>query len=256
MADPRALRISAALTTAVLALALAAGPVAGLPLMAVQTFVFAFGAVLGLQAQPYVLLARRIASRRAARAAAKAEATAADTAAGAPDANGTAAGQTDVRGATAAEPVPSTTPRATVAEVPFQVEQGIGMLLTASALLWGTLGAPIPFYVLGGIAAALALVNVVTGKSIGGALIHTLEHASTRASAQVGRLADAIDARAAARQAATAETGDEAMPSSLVDSTASATTRAIDFYDFEADNGDRPVVTATGDSRRADARVG
>lgn len=59
--DPRASRFGAAVTTVVLALVLVLGqgsPVGGF-LLTIQTLVFACGAVLGLQAQPYGWFYRR-----------------------------------------------------------------------------------------------------------------------------------------------------------------------------------------------------
>lgn len=64
--DPRGLRFAAAITGVVLALALLLGPPVGLVLLAVQTFVFAFGAVLGLRFQPYVVLFRTLVARQPA----------------------------------------------------------------------------------------------------------------------------------------------------------------------------------------------
>ena len=59
--DPRGPRFGAVITTVVLALILVLGPTSGLAvaLLAVQTLVFASGAILGLQAQPYGWLFRR-----------------------------------------------------------------------------------------------------------------------------------------------------------------------------------------------------
>lgn len=54
--DLRATRFSALITAIVLGLALVFGPVYGLPLIAVQTFVFAIGAILGMRVQPYVVI--------------------------------------------------------------------------------------------------------------------------------------------------------------------------------------------------------
>lgn len=58
------MRFSAAVTSVVLALAIIIGPPIGLVLLAVQTFAFAFGAVLGLQFQPYAMLYGRFLARR------------------------------------------------------------------------------------------------------------------------------------------------------------------------------------------------
>jgi len=57
--DPRAPRFAAAVTSVVLAGVLLAGPHAGLPLLAVQTFAFGAGALLGLRYQPYGWFYRR-----------------------------------------------------------------------------------------------------------------------------------------------------------------------------------------------------
>lgn len=54
--DRRATRFSAAVASAVLGLALVFGPVFGLPLIAIQTFVFAIAAVMGMQAEPYLVI--------------------------------------------------------------------------------------------------------------------------------------------------------------------------------------------------------
>lgn len=54
--DLRATRFSALVTTIVLGLALVFGPIFGLPLIAIQTFVFAIGAIMGMQSQPYLAL--------------------------------------------------------------------------------------------------------------------------------------------------------------------------------------------------------
>jgi hypothetical protein len=59
--DPRGPRFGAALTTVVLALALIlVGSQLGLVLLAWQTLVFALGAIVGLQAQPYGWLFRTV----------------------------------------------------------------------------------------------------------------------------------------------------------------------------------------------------
>ncbi len=59
--DPRGPRFGAVITTVVLALILVLGPESGiaLALLAIQTLVFAAGAVLGLGAQPYGWVFRR-----------------------------------------------------------------------------------------------------------------------------------------------------------------------------------------------------
>jgi hypothetical protein len=57
--DPRGPRFGAAITSAVLAGAVLAGPSFGLPLLAVQAVVFAAGALLGLRFQPYGWIFRR-----------------------------------------------------------------------------------------------------------------------------------------------------------------------------------------------------
>lgn len=53
LVDPRGTRFSAAITSAVLALALIAGPLLGLPLLIIQACVFGIGTLLGLRYQPY-----------------------------------------------------------------------------------------------------------------------------------------------------------------------------------------------------------
>lgn len=59
--DARGPRFGAAITTAVLAAAVAAGPTAlGAALIAVQTLVFGLGAFLGLQFQPYGIVYARV----------------------------------------------------------------------------------------------------------------------------------------------------------------------------------------------------
>jgi hypothetical protein len=59
--DPRGPRFSGAVTTVVLSLALVlAGTTAGTVLIAGQTLVFALGALVGLQAQPYGIAFRRL----------------------------------------------------------------------------------------------------------------------------------------------------------------------------------------------------
>jgi len=59
--DPRGPRFAAAVTTVVLALALVlVGTTAGTVLIAWQTLVFALGALVGLQAQPYGFVFRRL----------------------------------------------------------------------------------------------------------------------------------------------------------------------------------------------------
>jgi len=60
--DPRGPRFGAVITTVVLALILILGPASGLAiaLLGVQTLAFAAGAILGLQAQPYGWLFRRV----------------------------------------------------------------------------------------------------------------------------------------------------------------------------------------------------
>lgn len=61
MVDPRGPRFGAAVTTVVLALALVLmGTAAGTVLVAWQTLAFALGALVGLQAQPYGVLFRRL----------------------------------------------------------------------------------------------------------------------------------------------------------------------------------------------------
>ena len=59
--DPRGPRFGAAVTTVVLAVALVLmGTIAGTVLVAWQTIVFALGALVGLQAQPYGIVFRRL----------------------------------------------------------------------------------------------------------------------------------------------------------------------------------------------------
>lgn len=65
--DPRGPRFGAAVTTVVLAVALVlVGTTAGTVLVAWQTLVFALGALVGLQAQPYGWLFRRVVRPRLA----------------------------------------------------------------------------------------------------------------------------------------------------------------------------------------------
>lgn len=54
--DLRATRFSALVTSIVLGLALILGPIFGLPLIAIQTFVFAIGAIMGMKSQPYLAI--------------------------------------------------------------------------------------------------------------------------------------------------------------------------------------------------------
>lgn len=65
--DPRGQRFAAAVTSVVLALAIVLGPPIGLVLLAIQTFVFAFGAVLGLHLHPYTVIYRRYVAPRLSR---------------------------------------------------------------------------------------------------------------------------------------------------------------------------------------------
>ncbi|NQU37193.1 MAG: DUF4395 domain-containing protein [Actinobacteria bacterium] len=60
--DPRGPRFGAVITTVVLALILILGPASGIAvaLLSVQILAFAAGAILGLQAQPYGWLFRRV----------------------------------------------------------------------------------------------------------------------------------------------------------------------------------------------------
>lgn len=57
--DNRAVRFSALVGAVVMAIGLFLGPTFGLPFIAVQTLVFAIGAIMGLHAQPYVAIYRR-----------------------------------------------------------------------------------------------------------------------------------------------------------------------------------------------------
>jgi len=57
--DPRGPRFGAAVTSAVLALTLVAGPRWGLALLVIQAFAFGLGSLLGLRYQPYGWLYRR-----------------------------------------------------------------------------------------------------------------------------------------------------------------------------------------------------
>lgn len=67
LVDPRGPRFGAAVTTVVLAVALVlVGTTAGTVLVAWQTLVFALGALVGLQAQPYGWLFRRVVRPRLA----------------------------------------------------------------------------------------------------------------------------------------------------------------------------------------------
>jgi hypothetical protein len=67
MVDPRGPRFGAAVTTVVLALALVLmGTAAGTVLVAWQTLVFGLGALVGLHAQPYGVLFRRVVRPRLA----------------------------------------------------------------------------------------------------------------------------------------------------------------------------------------------
>lgn len=61
--DPRGPRFGAAITTVVLGLVLVLGPGAW-PLLALQTLVFAAGAILGLQYQPYGIAYRALVQPR------------------------------------------------------------------------------------------------------------------------------------------------------------------------------------------------
>ena len=56
LVDPRGQRFAAAITSAMLALTLILGPMAGLWVLVVQTLVFAAGSLLGLQYSPWGLL--------------------------------------------------------------------------------------------------------------------------------------------------------------------------------------------------------
>ena len=57
--DPRGLRVAAAITTVVLALALITPPPVSIALLVVQTVVFGIGAFVSLKASPYSLLFAR-----------------------------------------------------------------------------------------------------------------------------------------------------------------------------------------------------
>lgn len=59
------MRFAALIATILLGLALILGPLYGLPLLAIQTFVFALGAIMGLEASPYLAIYRsQVAPRR------------------------------------------------------------------------------------------------------------------------------------------------------------------------------------------------
>lgn len=66
MIDPRGPRFGAVLTVVMLALALVLGPVWGLIPLGIQTLVFALGAFVGLQAQPYGMLFKKFVRPRLA----------------------------------------------------------------------------------------------------------------------------------------------------------------------------------------------
>lgn len=57
--DPRSPRFGAVITSVVLAVVVLLGPAAGLPLLILQTLVFAAGSLLGLKRQPYGWIFRR-----------------------------------------------------------------------------------------------------------------------------------------------------------------------------------------------------
>lgn len=64
--DPRGPRFAAAITSVVLAAAVALGPAWGLPLLIVQTLVFGAGAIFGLKYQPYGWIFRTLVRPRLA----------------------------------------------------------------------------------------------------------------------------------------------------------------------------------------------
>ena len=64
--DPRGLRVSAALTSVVLAAALVTPRPVAIALLAVQAVIFALGAFVSLQASPYSLFFRRVVRPRLA----------------------------------------------------------------------------------------------------------------------------------------------------------------------------------------------
>ena len=64
--DPRGPRFGAAITSAVLAIALVLGPSLGLPLLIIQTIAFGAGALFGLRYQPYGWVFRRLVRPRLA----------------------------------------------------------------------------------------------------------------------------------------------------------------------------------------------
>lgn len=66
LVDSRSTRFAAAVAAVVLLGALLLGPVYGLVPLAVQTMVFACGAVLGVQAEPYAIAFRRLVRPRLA----------------------------------------------------------------------------------------------------------------------------------------------------------------------------------------------
>jgi len=57
--DARGLRFAAAAGTVVMAIALLLGPTFGLPFVAIQTLVFAMGSIMGMRANPYVVVYQR-----------------------------------------------------------------------------------------------------------------------------------------------------------------------------------------------------
>ncbi len=64
MIDPRESRFIASITALVLGGAMLLGPSSGLILLAIQTLVFAFGAVLGLHFHPYAAIYRALVESR------------------------------------------------------------------------------------------------------------------------------------------------------------------------------------------------
>lgn len=123
--DLRATRFSAVVTSIVLGMALLFGPIFGLPLIAIQTFVFAIGAIMGMKSQPYLALYGKYLQPR--------------------------------RGVDAE----------LVDEKPHRFTASVGMLLGCTSLLAGVMSASVLYYVVTGVAFAVALVHAALGKCLG-----------------------------------------------------------------------------------------